>query len=224
MITRTNIHPDSVLEALLAAGGHPTKLKNLRLIHEACRRQNERNSRDFSYKTVGEYTEKNGGVKWRSIYNTAEYKNLIVAWEAYAGPTDPSPRLRKQPPTTHSFLASITDPAVRSIMEGAIIERDKLRGENNLLRTLPRGIIDKRPLGATIAYTAESESVAVISVGARLAESERSALRNAIVPTHLADNGWVEGSHGEILNERGRTIFEVGFAIAIRKVLAESGS
>lgn len=221
-MARTDIHPDAVLEAMLAAGGHPTKGKNLRLIHEACRRQNERNSRDFSYKKIGEYTEEHGGVKWRSIYNTAAYKNLIIAWEAYAGPADESPRLRKAPPTTQSFLAGIVDPAVRSIMEGALIERDKLRGENNLLRTLPRGIIDKRPLGATIAYTAESESVAVLSVGARLTESERSALRKAIDQTLLADNGWVEGSHGEILNDRGRTIFEVGFAVAIRKVLAEN--
>lgn len=218
---RTDIHPDAVLEAMLAAGGHATKLKNLKLVHEGCRRQNERNSRDFSFKTIGKYTEEQGGLSWRSIYNTVDYKKLIEAWQAYAGPADPSPRTHKQPPVAQAFLARIEDPAIRSIMEGVIIERDKLRGENNLLRTLPRGIIDKRPLGATIAYTEDAKSVAILSVGARLTETERSALNKAIDANVLADNGWVEGSHGEILNERGRMIFEVGYAIAIRKVLDE---
>jgi hypothetical protein len=218
---QTNIHPDAVLEAMLAAGGHPTKLKNLKLVHEACRRQNERNSRDFSFKTIGKYTEEQGGLSWRSIYNTNDYKKLIEAWQAYTGPADPSPRAHKTPPVALAFLARIEDPAIRSIMEGVIIERDKLRGENNLLRSLPRGIIDKRPLGATIAYTEDAQSVAILNVGARLTESERSALRKAVDANVLADNGWVEGSHGQVLNERGRTIFEVGYTSAIRKVLDE---
>lgn len=217
----TDIHPDAVLEAMLAAGGHTSKIKNLKLIHEACRRQNERNSRDFSLKTIGKYTQEHGGLAWRSIYNTKVYVKLIEAWQAYAGPADPSPRLHKKPPVAQSFLARIDDPAIRSVMEGVIIERDKLRGENNLLRSMPRAVIDKRPLGATIVYTEESESIAVLNVGARLTESERSALRKAIDSKVLADNDWVEGSHGEILNERGRTIFDVGYATAIRKVLDE---
>ncbi|RYZ87943.1 MAG: hypothetical protein EOP06_11815 [Proteobacteria bacterium] len=76
-------------------------------------------------------------------------------------------------------------------------------------------------LGATIAYTEDSESVAVLNIGARLTESERSALRKAVDSEVLADNDWVEGSHGEILTKRGRTVFDVGFATAIRKVLDE---
>ena len=220
MMQQTNVHPDAVLEAMLAAGGHATKLKNLKLIHEACRRQNERNSRDFSYKTIGKYTEEQGGLAWRSIYNTEEYKKLILAWEAYAGPADASPRARKTPPVAQAFLARIDDPAIRSIMEGVIIERDKLRGENTLLRSLPRGTIDKRPLGATIAFS-EDTSHAVLTIGARLTDSERNALRKSIDAAVLADNGWSEGPHGEIVNERRRTIFEVGYATAVRKVLED---
>lgn len=214
-----DIHPDAVFQTLLDAGGHTTKLKNLRLVHEGCRRQHERNSRDFSLRTIGKYTEEHGGLSWRSIYNTAAYVKLIEAWEGYAGPSDPTPRIHKKPPVAEAFLARIEDPAIRSIMEGVIIERNKLRGENNLLRTLPRGVIDKRPLGATIAYTEESKSVAVVHVGATLTASERNALTKSIDKEFLTDNGWVEGSHGEILNDRGRTIFEVGYTSAIRKVL-----
>lgn len=218
---QTEVHPDNVLIALLAAGGRPAKLKNLKLIHEACRRQNERNSRDFSFKTIGKFTEEHGGLSYRSIYNLPEYGKLIEAWQAYAGPPDPTSRARKEPPVAQSFLAQIEDPAVRSIMEGVIIERNKLRGENNVLRSLPRGIIDKRPLGATIAFPEEASPVAVLNVGARLTESERQALKKAIDSDFLADNGWVEGPHGEILNERGRTVFDIGFASALRKVLED---
>lgn len=216
------IHPSTVYDAMMAAGGHPTKLKNLKLVHEACRRQNERNSRDFSFKTIGKYTEEQGGLSWRSIYNTNDYKKLIEVWQAYAGPVDPSPRMHKKPPVAQAFLARIEDPAVRSIMESVIIERDKLRGENSLLRSLPRGVIDKRPLGATIAFTDDAQSHAVLHVGVRLTESERSALRRAIDADFLADNDWNEGAHGEIsLKGTRRIIFDVGYAIAIRKVLAE---
>lgn len=218
-MVKTDIHPDAVLVALLAAGGRPAKLKNLKLIHEACRRQFERNSRDFSFRTIGKYTEEQGGLSYRSIYNLPEYGKLIEAWQAYVGPADPTTRARKSPPVAQAYLAQIEDPAIRTIMEGIIIERDKLRGENNLLRSLPRAIIDKRPLGATIAFPEEASPVAVVNVGARLTESERQALKKAIDADFLADNGWVEGPHGEILNERGRTVFNIGFASAVRKVL-----
>lgn len=222
MTTTTDIHPTVVYDTLLAAGGRPQKIRNLKTIHEVCRRQHERGSRDFSLKSIGRLTEEQGGITWRAIYQTNDYRKLIETWAAYAGPAEPTQRALKKPPLAQSFLARIEDPAVRSIMEGVIIERDKLRGENNLLRVLPRGVIDRRPLGATIASTADSEPIAVLSVGARLNDSERSALKKAIDTEFLADNDWTEGSHGEILNKHGRTIYEVGYVSAIRKILDET--
>lgn len=57
-------------------------------------------------------------------------------------------------------------------------------------------------------------------MGAQLTPSEREALRKAVSADYLEERGLREGSHGEIVNERGRTVFEVGFARAIRKMLA----
>jgi hypothetical protein len=37
---------------------------------------------------------------------------------------------------------------------------------------------------------------------------------------YLEERGLREGGHSEVLNERGRVVFDVGFARAIRKVLA----
>lgn len=58
-----------------------------------------------------------------------------------------------------------------------------------------------------------------MELSAQLTPSEREALEKAVSPDYLEDRGLKEGSHGEIVNERGRTIFEVGFAWAIRRVL-----
>lgn len=46
-------------------------------------------------------------------------------------------------------------------------------------------------------------------------------LQKAVSADYLEERNLHEGSHGEILNERGRTVFEVGFARAIRKLLGD---
>lgn len=53
----------------------------------------------------------------------------------------------------------------------------------------------------------------------QLTLSEREALQKAVSADHLEKQGLREGTHGEILNERGRTVFDIGFARAIRKIL-----
>ncbi|MFM0564629.1 gamma-mobile-trio protein GmtX [Paraburkholderia sediminicola] len=53
----------------------------------------------------------------------------------------------------------------------------------------------------------------------QLAPSEREALQKAVSADHLEKQGLREGTHREILNERGRTVFDIGFARAIRKAL-----
>ena len=50
-------------------------------------------------------------------------------------------------------------------------------------------------------------------------DREKQALDFAISREFLEQEGWTEGKNGEILNSRGRKIFDIGFANAIRKVL-----
>ncbi|WP_429579830.1 gamma-mobile-trio protein GmtX [Paraburkholderia youngii] len=59
--------------------------------------------------------------------------------------------------------------------------------------------------------------VTVLAMAAQFTPSEREALRKAVSADYLEERGLREGNHGEILIERGRTVFEVGFARAIRK-------
>ena len=119
----------------------------------------------------------------------------------------------------------IVDPAIRSIMQSIIMqsiiaERDKLQAQFNVLRANAQVTVDRRPLGATGTAAPGSQPVTVLTKAAQFTPSELDALQKAVSADFLESRGLCEGSHGEIVNARGRIMFEVGFARAIRKVLA----
>lgn len=219
----TDIHPDAVLESLLAKGGRSNRRANLTKMHELCRKQHDAGAREFSLSAIGRLAEANGIMKGRALYNaqSADYRALIEAWVAYSGSL--VSRAPKAPKVlaSHEYLMRIDDPAIRSIMQAAIAERDKLKAQINVLKSNTQVIVDRRPLGADSSVVNRENAVTVVSTSSQLTASERDALRKAISPHYLEDRGLREGSHGEILNERGRTIFEVGFARAIRKLLGD---
>jgi hypothetical protein len=216
--TTTEIHPDAVLESLLAKGGRSQRQGNLVKLHEICRKQHEYGSRDFSVPVIGRLCEDQGVLKGRILYNapSVDYRTIIAAWATYAGP--PAPKMPKTL-ASNEYLIRIEDPAIRSIMQSIIAERDKLKVQLNVVKAHTQVTVDRRPLGATVLTHPSAKPVAVLTIAAQLTPSEREALQKAISPQFLGEQGWCEGSHGEILNDRGRTIFEVGFARAIRKVL-----
>lgn len=214
------IHPDAVLEALLAKGGRSQRIGNLRKVHDICRRQYA-GAKDFSIPSIGRVCEAEGVLKGRALYNaaSADYVGLISAWAAYQGADKPRRQASPQLPGGHELLMRIEDPAVRSIMQATMVERDKLRAQLNMLKSQTVVTVDRRPLGATLVPGGDGQPVAVLTMDAQLTESERDSLKEAISATFLRDQGWREGPHGEIITEKGRTLFNVGFAKAIRKVL-----
>lgn len=217
---KMDIHPDAVLGALLEKGGRSNRRANLTKMHELCRRQHEAGSRNFSLSAIGRLAEAEGILKGRALYNaqSADYKTLIESWGVYAGPPAfKSPKIL----ASHEYLTRIDDPAIRAIMQAIIAERDKLKAQLNVLKANMHVTVDRRPQGATIAAAAGAQPVAVLALSAQLTMSEREALQKAVSPNYLEERGLREGSHGEIVNERGRTVFEVGFARAIHKVLGD---
>ncbi|CAN7794453.1 gamma-mobile-trio protein GmtX [Paraburkholderia hospita] len=215
----TDIQPDAVLESLLAKGGRSNRRASLAKMHELCRRQHEAGLRDFSLSAIGRLAEAEGIMKGRALYNapSADYRALIEAWAAYAGPPAPKP---PRTLASHEYLMRIEDPAIRSIMQAIIAERDKLKAQLNVLKANAQVTVDRRPLAATVEAVPHAQPVMVLAMAAQLTPSEREALQKAVSAHYLEERGLREGSHGEIVNARGRTVFEVGFARAIRKVLA----
>ncbi len=220
MSVKTEIHPQAVLESLLSKGTRAQRQRNLMAVNEICRKQHESGLRDFSIPAIGRICEAEGVLKGRALYNaqSEDYRTLINAWTAYSGPPTPKP-----PKTlaSHEYLMRIGDPAIRSIMQAALAERDKLRSQLNVLKAHSQVTVDRRPLGAGIITNSHSKPIAVMLMKAQLTDSERESLQNAISHDFLEDQGWHEGSHGEILNANGRVLFDVGFTLAIRKILSE---
>lgn len=218
MTHSTTVHPDAVLNALLAKGGRSQRLNNLKAIHEICRRQHQAGSRDFSTAAVGKLCEAEGVLKGRVLYNaqSADYRSLIEAWAAYAGPVIPKP---PKVLASHEYLLRIEDPAIRALMQAIIVERDKLKAQINTLKANTKIVIDKRPLGAKAVAAPGSTPLTVLTVESRLTDSELQALHRAISPEFLQDQGWRELEQGEIINGKGRTIFDPGYATAIRKFI-----
>jgi hypothetical protein len=218
MNTATDIHPDAVLESLLTKSIRSNRKTSLTKLHALCRKQHETGSRNFSVPVIGRLMEADGIMKGRALYNaqSADYRALIEAWATYAGPP-----VAKPPKTlaSHEYLMRIEDPSIRSIMQAIIVERDRLKAQLNVLKSHACVTVDRRPLGATIATASGAQPVVVLTMSEQLTPSEREALQKAVSPEYLEDRGLREGSHGEILNEHGRTLFDVGFARAIRKVL-----
>jgi hypothetical protein len=220
MSGKTDIHPNATLEALLTKGGRSNRRANLTKMHELCRKQHETGSREFSLPSIGRLAEAEGIMKGRVLYNaqSADYRMLIESWAAYSGPPTPKPQKTL---ASHEYLMRIDDPAIRSIMQTIIAERDRLRAQLNVLKANAQVTVDRRPLGAKVAFGSDSQSVTVLALSAQLTPSEREALKKAVSAEYLEERGLREGSHGEIVNERGRPMFEVGFARAIRKVLGD---
>lgn len=214
----TDIHPDAVLESLLTKGGRSNRQINLKKIHEICRIQYEAGLHDFSLPTIGRLVEKADIIKGRVLYNaqSADYKNLIAAWGAYVGPPPPKP---VKSLASHDYLLRIEDPAIRSIMQAIISERDKLKAQINVLKANTQVTVDMRPLITRVSDTPRTEYATNVELTVSLTQSEREALRKAVSAEYLEEQGLHEGSHGEIINNRGRIVFDVGFARAIRKVL-----
>lgn len=216
------IHPDQVLQHL-KNDARLQKQRNLDIVHEICAELHRLGSRDFSLATVGRMSEERGGISKNAIYNKAakEFQSLIEAWRAFSAGGKghkAMPRTDARADTEEDLLRKIPDVAVRSIVGMVIAERNRLRAEVKILKGNTNVVIDKRILPGQIQTGADGQVVQVLEASG-LTETERAALAKAISPAFLAEEDWSEGENGMIYNERGRPLFDLGFANAIRKVL-----
>ncbi len=163
--TNSTIHPDTVFEALLAKGNRKDKEGKLRKLHEICSIEYSRHSqgaRDLSVANISKLAESHGLFKARTIYNSqsSDYVELIDSWKAFNGPKENNyPKKQTDSKNRYSFLQKIDDPSVRSLCQMALIERDKLKAELNLLKSQTQVIVDMRPLGAEVVQGTGNSAV-----------------------------------------------------------------
>lgn len=216
------IHPDQVLQHL-KNGTRLQKQRNLDIVHEICAELHRLGTRDFSLATIGRMSEERGGISKNAIYNKAakEFQSLIEAWRTFSAGAKAHkamPRTDARANTDEDLLLKIPDVAVRSIVGMVVAERNRLRAEVKVLKGNTNVVIDKRVLPGQVQVAPNGQVVQVLESGG-LSQTEKASLRKAVSPAFLAQEGWSEGENGELYNERGRVLFDVGFANAIRKIL-----
>lgn len=202
--------PDVVLQEILATNPRPQKVQALNAIHELCRAHHLSGGRDFSVGAIGKLCEEKGLLTARGLYNSsaADHRKLIGAWARLAGP---APVKVRKTLASDEFVSEIKDPVLRMLVQTTIAERNKLKSDLNVLRSAKVIEVDRRPL------VDERPLVAISASG--LTDSERSALKAAVSTKFLESQGWEERELGEIINHRGHTLFEPGFATGLRKLL-----
>lgn len=213
----TASHPDEILRSLEAMGFRSDKIKNLRLLHDICKMHFKSKSKDFSLPTIGKLCAEQGVFLARVLYNkkSDDYRTLIAAWGAHAGPMVKVPKAVKN----DELLDLIDDAVIRSLVQALIIERNLLKQERDTLKQNANFTIDMRPIASDVVFPDDGPAIAIITPVAQMTASERQALERAISSEFLDEQGWIESKLGEIANSRGRTIFLPGFTTAIRKIL-----
>ncbi|WP_293406452.1 gamma-mobile-trio protein GmtX [Polaromonas sp.] len=213
-----SVHPDEVLKAILERGCRKDKEAKLRRLHEICLTEYNRHTqgaRDLSVANIARIAEANNLFKQKTVWNiqSKDYFTLIRAWEAFNGPKSQLAGKRiAAPENKYAFLEKITDPAVRSLCQLAIGERDKLRAEINMLKSTTKWYVDMRPKSeGPIVHGVQSVLV--------LTDSELKAIAKAIDSKSIATRGWIATDTGAILDDRRRSIFEPGYITGIAKVL-----
>ena len=182
----------------------------------------EAGEKDYSIASIGKASKELGGIGTVSIRNKSgdHYRRLIDAWATKANTT------MKKPPVAHSranytpkdeeLLQRLDDPALRAIFGQIIAQKKRLEAENRILKNQAEVIVDMRPNKQSI----QTNAVEVIPpLTGLLLETELDALKDAINEDTLARKGLTKTPTGAIKDENGQTLFKVGFANAIEKIL-----
>jgi hypothetical protein len=211
MSSTTDVHPDLVVDAMIAAVNRSNVKRTLMALHNICSVHYKAGFRDFSIASIGRKAEDAGLFSSKILYNKSSqlYKDLIKVWAAYAGPPVSIPPKNFE---NYEYLKKIQDHAVRMIVQSLIAERNRYKTQLNMLKhETPGVVVTQGAQAGTMAVMLETE----------LTQSERDALASAISRDFLVDQGWVEGTRGEIKVNKS-LLFKPGFTTAIRKILGDS--
>jgi hypothetical protein len=208
------MHPDDLLDQLKKTAT-PRKQKTLDLIHEVCREQYERGSKDFSVATIARIAADRGGPSKGAIHNATgdDYKGLIKAWAEHTGGLTRKVRQVSENPYS-ALIDQIENPALRSMMNGILAENRQMRREITLLKAEGNRVIDMRPQSIE-----PRETIQILPASHGLYPSEMEALRHAVSDRLLKDEGWTTDSEGRLITETGRALYKPGYVSAIRKIL-----
>jgi hypothetical protein len=212
------IEPNRLFAQLLE-NASTRKKRSLEIVHNICKEQYERGSKDFSIPTIGRLSVEEKGPSKQTIRNKAgeDYRALMHCWAEYANGTTKKTKTKQENTTSDEILAGITDPTIRALVGVILAENRKLKGENSLLKQNTNLTIDMRhPSRALLNANDSTEALPQTS---NLLPSEVTALQNAISDEFLTEWGFTTDQQGRV-KFKGRTMYKAGYVTAIKKILS----
>lgn len=204
------INPEKIYEDLMNESTNIRIQKTLTAIHNVCKEQQERGSKDFSVKTISKIGEDKGVPRSQSIRNKTgeKYRKLIEAWQLS------NPNLIKKVTSGRlNWVDDIPDATTRFLVNDLIADLSKSRSENNLLKSIKKLDIDMRDKVSNVPSISDHSNKPAFT------HSELESLKHAIDNAALSKRGWTIGERGNINDINNKVIFKNGFAHAVRKVL-----
>lgn len=214
----TNINPNELIKQLTDKAS--TRKKNsLEKIHNICREQYERGSKDFSIPTIAKISVEYGGVSEQTIRNKggSDYRALLKAWADYSEGYTTKPKNNKQSTIADTVLDGIKDPTIRALVGVILAENKKLKSENSLLKSQTILTIDMRQRQNNL--TLPVSSLEAIPQSESLLPTELSALEHAISDELFSYQGWTADAQGRVKN-KGMQLYKAGYVTAIKKILS----
>jgi len=205
----------------LSESASTRKKRSLEIIHNICREQYERGSKDFSIPTIGRLSIEEKGPSIQTIRNKEgqDYRALMQCWADYTNGTTKKTKTKQENTISDEILAGITDPTIRALVGVVLAENRKLKSENSLLKQQTKLIIDMRPPARPLLNA--NENTEALPQLNNLLPSEITALQNAISNEFLKEWGYTTDNQGRI-KYKGRTMYKAGYVTAIKKVLSSN--
>ncbi len=197
--------PLETYERLMSEANDSRRRRSLLALNETCKILYERNSSDFSYRTIITLGKDRGlpvpGEK--SIVNSSgeHYRELIKAWNSVS-------LKNKNFPAPNDWIENIEDPVLRMSVTLLAKELRALKSKEGR---------KNRSTGAPIILN--SAAAIAFATQQTLNGAELAALKASIEPAALRLVGLSIGNRGEVIDASGRQIHKPGFCDAIAKIL-----
>lgn len=210
--------PETLFQELYISASERKK-KVLKRIHDACKSQYElHKSNDFSVATISKIIE-NEGPSERAIHNKtgADYKALILAWAAFAGPKKTIKKV-SYASQVEQELSLIEDIGLRTLALSLYSQLKQKKSEVNQLRKILESNLTINL--ATNQKPSDQYIDLNITKIDTLLPIEVSALQEAISRSTIETNNWIIDENGAVKAESGRRIFRAGYVSAVKKILS----
>ena len=211
------ISPDKVLERLIAHAKSSRTIQSLEAIQKVCSELKKRGHNDFSVAAIAAFGEGRGVPKAQSIRNkTGEpYRILIESWRKSNDSINNAGPKHHPFPKRYQWVENIEDPRLKFLVKDLVVDHQKLTTDLQRVKSITTLQIDMRK--------SVPEKKSSLANAVAFTNNELEALKAAINPAFLDQEGWTIDPRGRIKNDSGRTLFKLGFVDAVQKILSIDG-